>query len=227
MVIFDSKLPNIDCMTISLNSTLECSSQLTNLLVPTDTTVWDWLFDSSSSPLNHVLPQELAGYVDAETKERLNWAQVKEATTLISTALVRRYNFRANDTITLFSGNTIWYPVAMFSAVRIGGVVSGASPAYTVEEMTYALRTAKAKFLATNVASIEIALEAAQEAGVPKEHVFLLEGELEGYASVKGLMEIGRSFGSAGQVLSFKTPTGMTNKEVCGLLCFRSVGAIS
>ncbi|KAM0797759.1 hypothetical protein BDR22DRAFT_965197 [Usnea florida] len=155
MVVFDSKLPNID--------------------LPTDTTVWDWLFDSSSSPLSHVLPQELAGYVDAETKERLNWAQVKEATTLISTALVRLYDFQANDTITLFSGNAIWYPVAMFSAVRISGVVSGASPAYTVEEMAYALRTAKAKFLATNVASIEIALEAARQAGISKEHVFLLE----------------------------------------------------
>ena len=227
MVVFDSKLPNLARTNTSASFTLDCASPLTYLSVPTDTTVWDWLFDSSSSPLNHVLPHELAGYVDAETKERLDWVQVKEATTFISTALVRRYNFQANDTITLFSGNTIWYPVAMFSAVRIGGVVSGASPAYTVEEMTYALRTAKAKFLATNMASIEVALEAAQQAGIPKEHVFLLEGELEGHVSIKGLMEIGRSFGSAGQVLSFKTPTGMTNQEVCGLLCFRLVGAIS
>ena len=133
MVVFDSKLPNIDCMTISVSFRLDCASPLTCLLVPTDTTVWDWLFESSSSPLNHVLPQELAGYVDAETKERLNWAQFKEATTLISTALVKIYNFRAHDTITLFSGNTVWYSVAMFSAVRIGGVVSGASPAYTVD----------------------------------------------------------------------------------------------
>ena len=70
-------------------------------------------------------------------------------------------------------------------------------------------------------------MEAAQQAGIPKEHVFLLEGELEGHASVKGLMEMGRSFGSAGQVLSSKIPSGMRNKEVCGLLCFRLVGTIS
>ena len=198
-------------------------SILTRTLVPTDIAVWDWLFDSSSSPLQCSSEHELAGYIDAETKERLNWAQVKEASTHISTALVKKYNFQAHDTITLFSGNTIWYPVAMFSAVRLGGVVSGASPAYNVEEMSYGLKTAKAKFLATSPASIEVAVEAAQQAGIPKEHVFLLEGKLEGHTSIQELMEIGRSFGSDGQVQSFNIPTGKTNKEVCGLLCFRLV----
>ena len=156
----------------------------------------------------------------------MNWAQVKEATTYISTALVKRYNFQANTTITLFSGNTIWYPVVMFGAVRVGGVVSGASPAYNVEEMTYALKTAKTKFVATNLESMDVAVEAAEQAGIPKEHVFLLEGELEGHASVKDLMEIGRSFGSEGQVQSFQIPTHKTNKEFCGVLCFRSVNRI-
>ena len=195
--------------------------------MPTDVAVWDWLFESSSSPLRLYLEHELAGYIDAETKERLNWAQVKEATTYISTAFAKKYNFRANDTIMLFSGNTIWYPVAMFSAVRLGGVVSGASPAYNIEEMTYALRTTKAKFIATNPASIEVALEAAYQAGIPKEHVFLLEGKAEGQASIKELMEVGRGFGSAGQVQSFKIPSGKANKEVCGLLCFRLVMEIA
>lgn len=194
--------------------------------MPTDITVWDWLFDSPSSPLERYPDNELAGYIDAETKDRLNWAQVKEATTYISTALDRRFNFQPNDTITLFSGNTIWYPVAMFSAVRLGGVVSGASPAYNVEEMTSALKTAKAKFLVTNAASIEVALEAAREAGLPKEHVILLEGEVEGHVSVKELLEIGKGFGKDGQVQSFKVPTGKTNKEICGLLCFRLVNSI-
>ena len=98
----------------------------------------------------------------------------------------------------------------MFGAVRVGGVVSGASPAYNVEEMTYALKTAKTKFVATNLESMDVAVEAAEQAGIPKEHVFLLEGELEGHASVKDLMEVGRSFGSEGQVQSFQIPTHKT-----------------
>lgn len=153
----------------------------------------------------------------------MSWAQVKEATSFIATALVKEYSFQAGDTITLFSGNTIWYPVAMFSAIRIGGIVSGASPAYNVEEMTYALRTAKTKFLATSMASVGVAVDAAQQAGIPKEHVFLLDGELDGQVSIQDLMKIGKSCGSDGQVRSFQMQTGSSNKEVCGLLCFRSV----
>lgn len=191
--------------------------------MPTDVTVWDWLFSSSSSPLDRFPAHELAGYVNAETKERMSWAQVKEATSFIATALVKEYSFQAGDTITLFSGNTIWYPVAMFSAIRIGGIVSGASPAYNVEEMTYALRTAKTNFLATSMASVGVAVDAAQQAGIPKEHVFLLDGELDGQVSIQDLMKIGKSYGSDGQVRSFQMQTGSSNKEVCGLLCFRSV----
>lgn len=222
MVIFNSKLPDIDCMICAYDPSSQIN-ELTSISVPTEIPVWDWLFDSSSSPLERYPEHELAGYVDAESKERLNWAQVKEATTHLSTALVRKYNFKPNDTITVFSGNTIWYPVAMFGAVRVGGVVSGASPAYNVEEMTFALKTAKAKFLATSLSSLEVAVEAARQAGIPKQHVFLLEGELEGHASIKKLIEYARSLGSGGQVQPFKLPTGTTNKEVCGLLCFRSV----
>ena len=36
-------------------------------------------------------------------------------------------------------------------------MVSGASPAYNVEKMTYVLKTAKAKFLATSETSLEVA----------------------------------------------------------------------
>jgi len=33
------------------------------------------------------------------------------------------------DTVALFSQNSIWYPVAMHATLRVGGRVSGASPA--------------------------------------------------------------------------------------------------
>ena len=91
--------------------------------VPTEITIWDWLFDptlSPSSPLAKNKPSELAGYVDATTKERLNWQDVKEASTYISTALVKKYGFSEGQTLSLFSRNTIWYPVMMFAGIRVG-----------------------------------------------------------------------------------------------------------
>lgn len=100
--------------------------------------------------------------------------------------------------------------------------MSGASPAYNVEEMTYALKTAQAKYLMTVPSSMKVAAEAAKNAGIPKSRVFLLEGEMEGYTTMKQLLDIGRSYGPDGQVGSFKVPRGKTNKDVCGFLSFSS-----
>jgi 4-coumarate--CoA ligase len=101
-------------------------------------------------------------------------------------------------------------------------VVSGASPAYSVEEMTYALRTANAKFIATHPTSIDIAAQAASNVGIPKKHIFLLEGQLEGYTTIKELIERGRRYGNSDQVPFSKLPTGKKNKDVCALLSFSS-----
>lgn len=193
--------------------------------LPTNTTVWQWLFDDASpaSPLRgNPADHALAGYLDATTGERLSWRQVRDNATYISTALVRKYAFAPQDTLSLFSPNSIWYPVTLFAAVRVGGVVSGASPAYNVDEMTYALRTARAKFIATHPASLAIAAEAARNVGIPKAHIFLLEGELAGYTTVQDLIRLGKGYGKQGQVPQFRIPPGLTNNKVCAFLSFSS-----
>ncbi|KAF2147100.1 uncharacterized protein K452DRAFT_347938 [Aplosporella prunicola CBS 121167] len=193
-----------------------------DVTIPTDLTTWDWLFDSSYSPLSHSSGPGLAGYQDAFTGQRINWAQVKTATTYVSTALVKKYSLKPGQTVSLFSRNTIQYPIAMHGALRAGAMVSGASPAYNVEEMAYALKIAKAKFLMTSPGSMEVATLAAEKAGLPKDHLFLLEGKMEGYTTVEELVEIGKSYGEQGQIASFKIPKGLTNKDLCGFLSFSS-----
>lgn len=100
--------------------------------------------------------------------------------------------------------------------------MSGASPAYNDEEMAYALKTANAKFLMTVPQSIDVAVAAARKAGIPKERVFLLEGNVEGHTTMQQLLDMGRSCGKDGQVPSFKIPKGKQNKDVCGFLSFSS-----
>ena len=104
----------------------------------------------------------------------------------------------------------------------LGGVVSGASPAYNVEEMTYALSKAGAKFLITVPAAMDVAGPAAKNAGIPQHRIFLLEGNIEGFTTVKGLLNIGKSFGENGQIPSFKIPKGKENRDVCAFLSFSS-----
>jgi 4-coumarate--CoA ligase len=102
-------------------------SQHPEIDLPTDITIFEWLFGETSkySPLNRFPKEQLAGYLDASTEQRLSWAEVKEAATLISTALQRNYGFQAGDTLSLFSRNSIWYPVTLFAAIRIGRGAAG------------------------------------------------------------------------------------------------------
>lgn len=88
--------------------------------------------------------------------------------------------------------------------------------------MTYALRVANAKFIATHPTSIDIAAQAARNVGIPEKHIFLLEGQLEGYTTVKDLIERGQRYGSSDQVLYAKLPRGKKNKDICALLSFSS-----
>ena len=133
---------------------------------------------------------------------------------------MRKYGLKEGETVALFSQNTIWYPVAMHATLRVGGKISGASPAYNVEEMTYALEKADAKFLLTHPNSMEVATAAAKNAGIPKQNLFLLEGELAGHTTVEELIEMGKK--ESEQVPYFTIPKGKTNFDICGFLSFSS-----
>ena len=93
----------------------------TLVTVPSNITTWEWLFETGEySPLFKTPQVPLGGYVNAITKERLDWAQVKTKATQLSTAWVRKYGFKPGQTVSLFSTNTIWYPVAMWAVIRAG-----------------------------------------------------------------------------------------------------------
>ncbi|KAK3669892.1 hypothetical protein LTR78_010203 [Recurvomyces mirabilis] len=192
-----------------------------DILLPRDITTWEWLFEHSTySPLARFPENELGGFTNAVTKESLNWKQLKDAATCVSTALVKRYGLKVGETVALFSQNTIWYPVAMHATLRVGGKVSGASPAYNVEEMTYALQKADAKFLMTHPDSMEVATASAKAAGIPKQNIFLLEGQSDGYTTIKELIDMGRK--ERLQVPYWTIPKGKTNFDYCGFLSFSS-----
>ncbi len=101
--------------------------------------------------------------------------------------------------------------------------MSGASPAYNVEEMSYALKTASSKFLFTVPGSIKIAAESAKNAGIPQSNVFLLEGQMEGFTTIQELIKRGETIiASSGEVPIYRIPTGKTNHDICGFLSFSS-----
>jgi 4-coumarate--CoA ligase len=195
--------------------------QLT-IAVPENITIWNWLFESKTSPLFRFPESDVKGFTNAKTKERVSFHDLKKYSTYISTALCRKYGLKEGQTVALFSPNTVWYPVAMFGALRVGGVITGASPAFNTEEMTFTLQKSKAKFLMTVPRSMEIAAAAAKNAGIPKENIFLLEGTMAGFRTIKDLVKIGQDLGEKDQVRAFEMPVGKKNRDLRGFLSFSS-----
>ncbi|KAK7702990.1 hypothetical protein SLS64_009261 [Diaporthe eres] len=174
--------------------------------IPTNVTTWEWLFESEEYvPFRNASSTGIGAYNNAVTKERLDFTQVKAKATTLSTVLVEHYGLRAGQTVSVFSTNTVW--------------INGASPAYDVEEMTHALKTADTKILVTLPGSIEAAVAAAKDAGIPRSHILLLEGKAPGFKSVQDLIEQGHSLPPTGV---YHIPHGKTNKEICGYLNFSS-----
>lgn len=64
----------------------------------------------------------MRGFTNAITGERINYAQVREATTYLSTALVKKYGLKEGEAVALFSPNNIFYPVAMLGTLRAGTI---------------------------------------------------------------------------------------------------------
>ena len=162
---------------------------------------------------------EFGGFVDAPSGFKINYEQLKDWSTGISSELYHKHNVRSGDVVAFMSRNTVWYPVAMFAVMRLGGIISGSSPAYTLDEMTFALRVSGAKYLFTSPTSEKIATEAAIECGIPKENIFLLEGEGE-YKTIKELLQRGLKYSPP--VEPFEIPKDKTNSDVCGYLSFSS-----
>lgn len=85
--------------------------------------------------------------------------------------------------------------------------------------MTHALKTADTKILLTLPGSIEAAITAAKNSGIPKSHILLLEGKVPGFRSVQDLIEQGLSLTPTSV---YHVPRGKTNKDICGYLNFSS-----
>ena len=117
--------PGILILNVCLHCTLHhyfiCAKSISLRADPTDLTVWEWAFeDKRYSPVVQRPPNQIAGFTNATTGERLDYLQIKEHSTHLCTALVNNCGLQEADTVSLFSPNTIWYPVAMFAVLRAG-----------------------------------------------------------------------------------------------------------
>ncbi|KAI2625951.1 acetyl-CoA synthetase-like protein [Hypoxylon sp. NC1633] len=127
-----------------------------------------WVFGSSFDDLPDVL-----SFIDPDRPEThfLTKSDYRLWSKRVALGLIRA-GLKPGDRVLLFSGNSLFTPTVFMGILMAGGVFTGANPSFVARELAYQLKDSGAAFLLAADASMEIAVEAAAEAGLPKSRVY-------------------------------------------------------
>ncbi|KAI0407709.1 AMP-binding enzyme [Xylaria palmicola] len=127
-----------------------------------------WVFGSSFDPLPDT-PQ----FIDPDRPETrvITRAGYRLWSKRIALGL-RRAGLKTGDRVLLFSGNNLFFPSVFMGVLMAGGIFTGANPSFVARELAYQLKDSGAYILIAADASMEIAMEAAEQAGLPKSRVY-------------------------------------------------------
>src|SRR5215211_1855506 len=125
--------------------------------------------------------------VDGPSGRTLTYGQLAGGVRRVAAGLAAR-GFAKGDVFAIHSPNVPEYALAFYGVSAAGGVNTTVNPIYTVDELTFQLRDAGARFLLTVPPFLDSALAAAGAAGV--EEVFVL-GEADGATPFSSLLAAG------------------------------------
>ncbi|KAI0657465.1 amp dependent CoA ligase [Cubamyces menziesii] len=144
--------------------------------IPDDLTIPQFLLDSHH-PARPVLRKPQPWIVEELSGREVGSDELRARTFGLANALKMRWNIGEDDVVGIFGPNHIDYPVAIWAVHRLGGIITGANPTYTADELTYQLSATKARVLIAHPAALSVALEAARGAGIPAERVVLFNDD--------------------------------------------------
>lgn len=78
------------------------------------------------------------------------------------------------DTVCMINFNDINYTAAYLGTIGAGGCFTGANPCYNARELTHHVRIIAAKFILTELETLDISIAAAREFGIPDSNIFVL-----------------------------------------------------
>ncbi|PKY02836.1 acetyl-CoA synthetase-like protein [Aspergillus campestris IBT 28561] len=151
--------------------------------------LWTFLLERK----DRQFPDDKIIYQDADTQRFYTFGGLKEAALSFGKGLKATYEWKKGDVLALFTPNSIDTPAVMYGCHWAGGVVSPANPAYTVEELAFQLKNSGAKALITQAAQLPVATKAAQQAGIPDDHIILIgdqrdpSGKFKHFTSVRNI----------------------------------------
>ena len=102
--------------------------------------------------------------VEADTGRSLTYTELGVEIGRVAAGF-RSRGMRSGDVVAIVAPNSIDWLVAGLGVITAGGAVTGANPAYVVEELAHQLRDSEARWVLAGEASIGLVTAAAAEAG--------------------------------------------------------------
>ena len=143
--------------------------------------IQQWVFGSPSGPL----PEKKA-WIDADRSEThfLTYSEGRLLAKRVAAGLIEN-GLKPGDRVLLFSGNSIFFPVIVLGIWMAGGIFTGANPGYVTRELAFQLKDSEACMMIAADGSFDVALEAAKQAGLSSDRVFLFDSTMPDSPSVE------------------------------------------
>lgn len=131
--------------------------------------------------------------VDPYTKRSYTWQQTRDATITFGTGIRSNWDWKKDEVLMLFTPNCIDTPAVMWGTIWAGGTISTANPGYTVDELAFQLKDSGATAIATQMAMLNVAVEAAKRVGISDDRIILIgdekdkSGKYKHYTSMRNM----------------------------------------
>ncbi|KAE9379826.1 acetyl-CoA synthetase-like protein [Stipitochalara longipes BDJ] len=113
-------------------------------------------------------------YIDANDPTRKLSASGVQTLVRQLTCGLNHHGLARGDTVCVVSFNDINYTAVYLGIIGAGGCFTGANPGYTARELTHHLKITEARFILTEVKTLDISIAAAKDCGIPDTNIFVL-----------------------------------------------------
>ncbi|CVL06724.1 related to phenylacetyl-CoA ligase [Fusarium mangiferae] len=187
--------------------------------------IWQWIFEGDelllgqSTSADQTLSQT-RGFHDSATGEFLSYHDLKHIATTVSTILYQEYDVRPGQKIAIIGQNSIWYPVAMLAASRLGAVVTLLPPGSMKDDLIYFLETSKTALVFTDTGAADEVKAACKSIGLSPRNILRLDGSQDEKNSLQNLRQQGESLYPSSYTTSWEPR--YTEKSPCAFLSWSS-----
>lgn len=187
--------------------------------------IWQWIFEGDelllgqSTSADQTLSQT-RGFHDSATGEFLSYHDLKHIATTVSTILYQEYDVRPRQKIAIIGQNSIWYPVAMLAASRLGAVVTLLPPGSMKDDLIYFLGTSKTALVFTDTSAADEVKAACKSLGLSPRKLLRLDGSKGEENSLQNLRQRGESLYPSSYTTSWEPR--YTEKSPCAFLSWSS-----